>query len=138
MPPSKRKEGNGYHQQLAGLGRFLGFRVRAPKARGLGQLAPTIPNPVSKNTRLAPKNFRNFFGHGRGRLWRHSKLSYYMQSKHPVIEGTIHIDIVTNSQTELPFNLSVQLVRQYDLRLAKFKGCCDLKMGINYNSHMCI
>lgn len=36
----------------------------------------------------------------------------------PVIEGAIHIDIVTNSQTELPFNLSVQLVRQYDLRLA--------------------
>ena len=54
---------------------------------------------------------------------------YYMQSKHPVIEGAIHIDIVTNSQTELPFNLSVQLVRQYDLRLAKFKGCCCIKVG---------
>ena len=34
--------------------------MRAPKARGLGQLAPAFPNPVSKNTRLAPKKFRNF------------------------------------------------------------------------------
>eukprot|EP00731_Ephydatia_muelleri_P011997 Em0006g891a len=54
---------------------------------------------------------------------------YYMQSKHPVIEGAIHIDIVTNSQTELPFNLSVQLVRQYDLR---FGGSYRASVGPGY------
>ena len=34
----------------------------------------------------------------------------------PNIEGAMYIDVVTDSKTELHFNLSVQLTRQYDLR----------------------
>ena len=60
-------------QLLDGQGRFLGFRVlgfrvRVPKARKLGQLAPINPNPVSKNTHLAPHQFCNFSATGRGRF----------------------------------------------------------------------
>ena len=36
----------------------------------------------------------------------------------------IHIDVVTNSQAELPFSLSVQLIRQYDLRSES--GACPV------------
>eukprot|EP00731_Ephydatia_muelleri_P011996 Em0006g890a len=46
-------------------------------------------------------------------------ITAWRQSKHPVIEGAIHIDIVTNSQTELPFNLSVSLS---DMMQYKYAG----------------
>lgn len=46
------------------------------------------------------------------------------QAVHSSIDEAIHIDVVTNSQAELPFNLSVQLIRQYDLRSES--GACPV------------
>ena len=60
--------------------------MRAPKARGLGQLAPAFPNPVSKNTRLAPKKFCNFSAMNEGAFGAILKFpnlcTYFLQAAH--------------------------------------------------------